>query len=161
MTQLEKLIADRRLTLEKEGLAESSATNVVLSSAAQAVGNLCYTEVCIEGLPVKAMVDTGAQSTIIYQTLIHAINRHVKQQGRELPPLKLPSARLYGKDGEKGGQELLITAQVNLVVSLGDCSVTVPIFNLYSLIVSKTVYLVSMRFHCWEFKCQSLMVTLF
>ena len=125
VTQLEKLLADRRLTLEKEGLAESSATNVVLSSAAQAVGNLCYTEVCIEGLPVKAMVDTGAQSTNISRTLL---NGHVKQQGRELPPLELPSARLYGKDGEKGGQELLITAQVNLVVSLGDCSVTVPVF---------------------------------
>ena len=128
VTQLEKLLADRRLTLEKEGLAGGSATNVVLSSAAQAVGNLCYTEVYIEGLLVEAMVDTGAQSTIISRTLLHAINHHVKQQGRELPPLELPSARLYGKDGEKGGQELLITAQVNLVVSLGDHSVTVPIF---------------------------------
>ena len=48
---------------------------------AQAFGNLCYTEVSIEGLPVKAMVNAGAQSNIISRTLIHAVNRHVKQQG--------------------------------------------------------------------------------
>ena len=33
------------------------------------------------------------------------------------------TVRLYGKDGEKGGQELLITAQVSHV---GDISVSVP-----------------------------------
>ena len=74
------------------------------------------------------MVDTGAQSTIISRSTLHAVNRHLRQQGRELPPLKLLTVRLYGKDGEKGGKELLITAQVPLLLSLGDKSVSVPAF---------------------------------
>ena len=45
-----------------------------------------------------------------------------------MPRLELPTARLYGKDGEKGGKALYITAQVPLVVSLGSNLVTVPVF---------------------------------
>ena len=74
------------------------------------------------------MVDTGAQSMIISQSTLHAVNQHLKQQGHELPPLELPTVRLYGKDEEKGGKELLITAQVPLLLSLGDKSVSVPVF---------------------------------
>jgi len=74
------------------------------------------------------MMDTGAQSTIISRSTLHDVNRYLKQQGQELPPLKLPTVRLYGKDGEKGGKQLVITAQVTLKFSLGDRSVQVPVF---------------------------------
>ena len=129
-SQLEKLLAERRLNWEKQELTSGSQTNLVNASGeqAEAVGTLLHVDVCIEGVPVRAMVDTGAQSTIISRTTLHAVNRHLKQQGRELPPLELPTVRLYGKDGEKGGKELLITAQVPLLLSLGDKSVSVPVF---------------------------------
>ena len=85
-------------------------------------------EVCVEGVPVMAMVDTGSQSTIISQSMLHAVDRHLRQQGCRLPELELPTARLYGKDGNRGEKKLVITAQVPLVLSLGDRSVSVPVF---------------------------------
>ena len=52
------------------------------------------------------MVDTGAQSTIISQSSLHAIGRRAKYEGCPLPVLDQPSVRLYGKDGKGGGREL-------------------------------------------------------
>ena len=129
-SQLEKLLADRRLDREKQELAASSQANVIKASSQQAgaVGTLIYVDICIEGTPVRAMVDTGAQSTIISRSTLHAVSQNLKQQGRELPPLELPTVRLYGKDGKKGGNELLITAQAPLMLSLDDRSVSVPVF---------------------------------
>lgn len=69
-------------------------------------------------------MDTGAQSTIMSRATLHTVNQHLKQQGLELPPLELRTVRLYGK----GRKELLITAQVPLVLSLDDSSVSVPVF---------------------------------
>ena len=63
-------------------------------------------EVKIESVPVKALLDTGAQPTIISRSTLHAV---VKP-----PELELPTARLYGKDNEKGGKPLYTTAQVPL-----------------------------------------------
>lgn len=125
--QLEKLLGDPRLKREKQ---ELSQTNTVSASAekARVVGTLLHVDVGIEGLSVLAMVDTGAQSTIISRSTLRAVNRHLKQKGRELPPLELPTVRLYGKDGEKGGRELLNTAQIPLILSLGEKSVSVPVF---------------------------------
>ena len=40
----------------------------------------------------------------------------MKQKGRVLPPLDLPTVQLYGKDSPKGTQDLLITAQALLGV---------------------------------------------
>lgn len=79
---------------------------------------LLHVDVGIEGIPVTALVDTGAQSTIISRSTLHAVNQHLKQKRRELPQLELPTVRLYGKDGEKGVKELPITAQVPLVLNL-------------------------------------------
>ena len=53
---------------------------------------------------------------------------NLKQIGQELPKLELPTVRLYGKDGQKGGHELCITAQVSLPFQLRDKLVTVPVF---------------------------------
>jgi hypothetical protein len=107
-----------------------SQTNIISASAeqAEAVRVLLYMDILIEGAPVRAMVDTGAQSTIISRETLHAVSRHLKQQGRKLTPLELPTVRLYGKDGKKGGKELSITAQLPLALSLGDKTVTVPVF---------------------------------
>ena len=40
----------------------------------------------------------------------------------------MPTARLYGKDGKKGGKALYITAQVQFTLRLKSKSVTVPVF---------------------------------
>ena len=127
-SQLENLLAERRLNREQRELAEEgdrSQTSAVHASEekAGAVGALLHVDLNIEGLPVKAMVDTGAQSTIVSRSTLHAVNRYLKQWGRELPPLELPTVCLYGKDGEKGGKQLVITVHVPLVLSFGDISV--------------------------------------
>ena len=129
-SQLEQLLANRLLARERSVLAEESDTNTVTASGehAKAVGSLIHLDVCIEGVPVRAMVDTGAQSTIISRSTLLLIHRHLRQQGRALPELELPTVRLYGKDGEKGSKQLVITAQVPLVFTLDDRSVSVPVF---------------------------------
>ena len=79
------------------------------------------------------MVNTGARSSIISHSTLHSV---VHQQGREEPQLELPTARLYGKDGKKGGMELKITAQVTLTVNVDDRSVMI----MYSLIVHRPAF---------------------
>ena len=66
------------------------------------------------------MVDTGAQSTIISRSLLHAIGRRAKSEGHPLPVLEQTSVRLYGKDGKGGGWELTITAELQVTLE-GDC----------------------------------------
>ena len=128
--QLEKLLAEKRLDREQKELDKESEVNAVQASdvRAGAIGSLLHVDISIEGVSVSAMVDTGAQSTIISRSTLHAVNRHLKQQGQELPPLVLPTVRLYGKDGKKGGKELVITAEVPLTLTLGDKTVSVPVF---------------------------------
>lgn len=123
-SQLEQLLADRRLSRERRELLSSSHNNMVTSSQFQAgaVGSLVHVDVCIESLPVTAMVDTGAQSTIISRSTLHAVGRHLKQLGCELPELELPSVHLYGKDGSKRGRELVITAEVPLGKQVCKCA---------------------------------------
>ncbi len=58
----------------------------VSEEKALAVGALLHMNIDIEGLPVKAMVDTGAQSTVISRSTLHAVNHHLKQQRKNLPP---------------------------------------------------------------------------
>ena len=69
-------------------------------------------EVRIEGVKIDALLDTGAQSTIISRSALHSIYRHLQELGKKLPPLELPTVRLFGKDGEKGSKELHVTAQL-------------------------------------------------
>ena len=127
--ELEQLLAQKRLA--KEGALLPSSNNTVNAASegkAGAIGSLLEVEVNIEGVPVKALLDTGAQSTIISRSTLHSIVKHLQECDQPVPRLELPTARLYGKDGEKGGKALYITAQVPLVVSLGSNSVTVPVF---------------------------------
>ncbi len=110
-SQLEDMLAERRLNRVQQGFVETgtdSQTSAIKASEekALAVGALLHMNIDLEGLPVKAMVDTGAQSTIISRSTLYAVNHHLKQQGTNLPPLELPTVRLYGKDGQKGGKQL-------------------------------------------------------
>ena len=100
-----------------------------------AVGPTLLLDVCVEGVEVAAVVDTGAQSTIISRSLLHKIKKHLSNQGKSLPSLEFPLPFLYGK----GGNRLHITARVNLTIAADGSSVNVPVSNL-------TVH----KSACWE-----------
>jgi hypothetical protein len=72
----------------------------------------------IEGVPVQAMVDTGSQSTIISHDVLHKVGRYLASQGKPLPELKVPTVRLYGKDGKKAKCELNISTEVLFSVDI-------------------------------------------
>ena len=73
--QLEEMLAERRLESEKELLKDVSITSTVTTSqySAEAVGPTVYADIHVDGILVKAMIDTGAQSTIVSRSLLHAI----------------------------------------------------------------------------------------
>ena len=92
-SELEQLLARRRLEQEKtalpvadrkeedEGVSSvilpvSSQTNVSIQGV-QAVGNLVHLDLHIEGVPSKAMVDSGSQATIISRSTLHAVFHHL------------------------------------------------------------------------------------
>ena len=92
--QLEQLLAEKRLQCEQTLLESGySTTNAVNASCghAGAVGSLLGVEVSIEGVSIAAMLDTGAQSTIISCPALHDIDCHLGRVGRKLPPLELPT----------------------------------------------------------------------
>ena len=129
--QLEALLADRRL-MEEQDLLPSDATISPVTATERkdpvAVGPSVYMEVMIGGVTVDAMVDTGAQSTIISRELLHKITRHLRGVGKSPPQLEKPSARLYGKDGVGGGRELVVTAQLTIPIEADGESACVPVF---------------------------------
>ncbi len=98
--------------------------NTIIAST-KAVGPLMEVTIDVEGIPILATVDTGAQSTILSRSAFHEVARHIRKTGQDVPTLELPTVKLYGKDGQKGGKELCITAQVSLCITQ---SVTVPVF---------------------------------
>ena len=131
--QLRELLTQRQLQDEQNML--DSGTNVVNADTIgvkeegpKAVGPTLFLKVQVGGVPVEAMVDTGSQSTIISRSLLHKIGRCRKSKGKPLPALEKPTARLFGKDGEGGGKELTITAQIEVDIEAdGEC-VRVPVF---------------------------------
>lgn len=123
--QLEDLLSQRRLQREQALLSDgtSTASSVTASEKdSRAVGPTVYIDLLFNGEPVRAMVDTGAQSTIISRSMLHAIGRRAKSEGCPLPVLEQPSVRLFGKDG-KGGRELTITAELQVTLE-ADCKST-------------------------------------
>ena len=141
--QLEQLIASKRLAAEKgklggvakigtitSGTSSSSGVAKIgadTSSFSDAIGPVLYLEVKIEGHPVKVLVDTGAQSTILSQKVLHDVASHMKEQGRELPQLEQPSAKLYGRSG-KNSCELTLTAQATFMFTTNGYNVKASVF---------------------------------
>ena len=133
--QLEELLAKRRLERESQLLQQTSTlggievdTVTAGDSLSSAVGPTLLLALQVEGVQVSALVDTGSQSTIISRQLLHEIGKCLHSQGKPLPELEKPSARLYGKDGQKGNRPLNITAQVTLNLVADGKSASVPVF---------------------------------
>ena len=77
---------------------------VVTASDSQAgvVGPTLLLDLQIEGVRVEALVDTGSQCTIISRTTLHAIAKHLRENGHPLPKLEEQTVKLFGKDGQNG-----------------------------------------------------------
>jgi len=131
--ELESLLARCRLKKEQNLLTAANKGDVAcVQSAAKklelSIGTCIYLHMTVGGVQVAAMVDTGSQSTIIAWSFLHQIARKCRDEGSDLPELSMPTVRLFGKDGQEGGHELVITAQVDLVLSADGKTVTVPVF---------------------------------
>ena len=130
--QLEALIAAKRLGEERDQLPHDEATmstvTVDKGQSPKAVGPTVYVQVSTCGVPVEAMLDTGAQSTIVSRELYHKVVCHLRTGDKPVPELKTPSARLYGKDGVEGGREIVVTAQMDMDIAVDGESVCVPVF---------------------------------
>ena len=125
--ELEQILRECQLRKE-EGLAgESTVGTVTAQGQAQAVGPTLYCNVSVEGVPVRAMVDTGSQSTIISRSFLHKIVRQKKTNKEPDLVYKLPGVRLFGKDGPQGSPEILVTAELDLSVQAGDKVVQAPV----------------------------------
>ena len=130
--QLETLLNQWRLAKEKQLLMETqSSVDTVTAKPTKvrnAVGPTIYIDLEIEGVKVEAMVDTGAQSTIISRALLHEIANSLKAHGRPVPELEAPCTRLFGKECNSVKPELDITAQVMLTLETDNRCVTVSVF---------------------------------
>ena len=130
--QLEVMLAEKRLSQESNRLPEDRATmstvTVSKEECPKAVGPTVYVQVEVSGVSVEAMLDTGAQSTIISRELLHKVVRHLQATSKPVPKLRIPSAKLYGKDGTEGGREIVITAELDLEISVDGESISVPVF---------------------------------
>ena len=51
----------------------TSNIDTIVAHPTDAVGPVVYLELVIEGYPVKAVVDSGAQSTILSRDLLHQV----------------------------------------------------------------------------------------
>ena len=93
--QLEQVLASMKLNMEQTKLKKSNV-GMVISPSAGTVGPVLYLNIKMEGHPVKAVVDSGAQCTIISRDLLHQVAANMKKNGRTDPDLVLPSAKLCG-----------------------------------------------------------------
>ena len=118
--ELEELLARRQAEEEQHSLGVGRI-GVVTSEVSDVKGPVMQVRVSIEGFPVEAVVDTGAQCTVISRSLLRQIAQHMHSQGRSIPQLRPPSMKLYGRGG-KNCDELLITAEVLFQFSLDSCS---------------------------------------
>ena len=130
--QLEALLAEKRLSKEKGSIpGGGSATRTVIidkDKRPSTVGPTVYVPVEVGGVSVEAMLDTGAQSTIISRELLHKVVHHLQAKNQPVPDLRIPSAKLYGKDGVEGGREIVVTAELDLKICVDGESVIVPVF---------------------------------
>ena len=101
--QPEPLSVDTGQNLDPSGANDCTETPV--THPANAVGPVLHLELTIEGLPVQAVVDCGAQSSIIPEDLFDRICNHMIACGRERLERGPPTAKLYGKGGTDNSEQ--------------------------------------------------------
>ena len=133
ISELEALLAQHRLEAEttlmlESGEAQVGCVSTEAETTCKAVGPSMFLDVSVEGVSLPALVDCGAQSTIISRELLHRIARKRLHEEKKILKLEKPIVRLFGKDGPQGGRELIITAQVELTIEACGKQATVPVF---------------------------------
>ena len=73
------------------------------------MGPTLFLDLEIEGVPVEAVMDCRSPATIISRRMLHEIARNLRRTGKPLPEMSKPSIKVYGKDGKRGGHELVYT----------------------------------------------------
>ena len=91
------------------------------------MGPTLFLDLEIEEVPVEAVVDCGSPATIISRSMLHEITRSLRHTGKPLPELSKPSIKVYGKDGKKGGHELVCTAQLEVTIQANGKRACVPV----------------------------------
>ena len=124
--QMETLLASMRLKMEQSNLRKSRVGTVIAQSA-DAVGPILSVKITVEGCPVTAVVDTGAQSTIMSRETLHRVAQCRREAGHGELELIQPSAKLYGRSGADSS-ELRITAETPMEIVLDNRHVIVPVF---------------------------------
>ena len=102
--ELEKALAERKVAAEQQQLEGVGNVDMVTVSSVGVKGSLVRVGLEIEGLPIQAVVDMGAQCTVILRALLRQVGKHMRDQGKELPECVSPSVKLYGRGGESGSE---------------------------------------------------------
>ena len=88
------MLSECRLKREEALLAHNGSQCDTISTKEQtsdAVGPTLVLQLQIEGVPVEAIVDTGSQSMVISRAVLREVGKHLHQQGREMPQLRVPT----------------------------------------------------------------------
>lgn len=129
--QLEEMLARCRLRNEREQVGSAYANTCTVTTESEesnkVVGPTLFLDVEIEGVSVEAVVDCGSPATIISRSMLHEIARNLRRTGKPLPELSKPSIKVYGKDGKKGGHELVCTAQLEVTIQADGKRACVPV----------------------------------
>ena len=79
------MLAERQLDHENKELAADSHKNIVEASERKVDGLVHYSvDVVNDSVPVKAIIDTGSQSTIISCSTLYVVDLYMKLQGHKL-----------------------------------------------------------------------------
>ena len=123
---IQQVLASIKLNMEQTKLKKSNVGTVV-SQSAETVGPVLYLNLKMEEHPVKAVMDSGAQSTIILHNILHQVADNMQKNECTGPELVLPSAKLFRQNGADSS-ELTITAETTLELQVGNHRVKVPVF---------------------------------
>ena len=126
------MLAKSRLQNEQKQIGDAYANTFTVTAdtmeCSQVVGPTLFLDVDpIEGVPVEAIVECGSSAIIISRSDLHNIARNLRRSGKPLPEMSKPSIKVYGKDGEKSGHELICTAQLEVTIQTDGKSACIPV----------------------------------
>ena len=75
--------------------AQVGCVSTEAETTCKAVGPSMFLDVSVEGVSLPALVDCGAQSTIISRELLHRVARQRLREEKEILKLEKPTVRLF------------------------------------------------------------------
>ena len=82
MEEIDEHLGDKKASAETALTEQAPQENAVISvvQVSSAVGMTPYLDILVEGVPVKALVDSGSQSTIVSRSLLHEVAKKLCSQ---------------------------------------------------------------------------------